>query len=296
MEGKKDWAQGAVLVLCAALLGISLWQGRRLRELEQAVWNAQNSVMSEVSRLDGRVASLYSSLESAPDLVRDWDYTAAVDADRRGLDVEVSVLLKEWNENTAVELLWTNQYGDGGGGSVPLSGDGTGRFAGTLELPLSKLSGEYAAEVKIANGETQRRESLGYLGNAAGLLPVQFGSWHASGPSYWRGTVTLSNCTAEIYEPSKAVPEITDAAFRLLRNGETAAERAAKQGYRSGGYECGEELSVECQAGDELVLTFFCRDMQGLGYEFYLNGWEIDGSGIQDAAAPGWNWPKLTWD
>lgn len=293
MEEKKKW--NWTVILCALLLGVNLWQLRRISDLERDVWNVQNSVMDNINGMDRRLSSLGSELASANDLVRDWSYTAAVNRETRGLDIEVSVILKEWQAATAATLLWKDEY-EGGEGTIPLSGDGAGTLTGTLELPLSELSGEYSLEAVIENGETQRRERLGWLGDTAGLLPLQRGGWSWGGLSYRKGVFTLSHCNVDVYAPLKAAPEIKDAAFRLTKNGKVVEERTAMQGNRMGSYESPEEWSAECQTGDELTMTFFCRDRDGLGYEFFLGSWRISEEGVPEDAAPVQDWPRLTWD
>ena len=293
MEEKKKW--NWTLIFCVVLLGVNLWQLRRISDLEQAVWNAQNSIMDNVNGMSRRMASLSSEMASVNDLVRDWSYTTAINREKRSLDVKISVVLKEWQADTAATLLWKDEYENGGEGSIPLSGNGMGTLTGTLELPLSGLSGEYSLDVMIENGETQRRESLGYLGDVAWMLPVQCQSWSMSGPTYQKSIFTLSNCTANIYGQSKTDPEIKDTVFRLTKNGEIVEERTAMQGEQIGYYECDEELSTECHDGDELTLTFFCRDRDGLGYEFFLRGWRITGGALEDFT-PTQDWPKLTWN
>lgn len=294
MEGKKKW--NWTVAICLVLLVVDLWQLRRISDLEQAVWNAQNSIMDSVSRVEQRISSLGRELASANDLVRDWSCAAAVNREERGLDVKVSVVLKEWQADTAAVLLWTDGYGDGAEGSIPLSGDGAGSFTGTLGLPLSGSSGEYSLDVAIENGGTQRRESLGGLGDISILLPVQCRGWSWSGPTYQKGVFTLSHCTAGIHGLSETVPEIEDAVFRLARNGEVVSERAAARRDLANDYECGEGLSGECRTGDEMTLTFSCRDRDGLGYEFFLNGWRVAGEGGLEDFAPERDWPKLTWN
>lgn len=295
MDGKKRW--NWTVVLCLILLLVNLWQLRRISELEQDVWNAQNSVMDNINGMDRRLSSLRSELESADDLVRDWSYTTAINKEKRGLDVKISVVLKEWQAGagTAVTLLWKDEYDNGGEDLLPLSGNGAGTFTGTLKLPLSGLLGGYSLDVIIENDKTERRESLGYLGDISTLLPVRCQAWSLSGPTYQKGVFTLSSCTADVYGQSKKVPEIKDAVFRLMRNGEVVSERAAARRDWENDYECGEELSAEYQDGDELTLTFFCRDGDGLGYEFFLRGWRIT-AGAPEDFAPDLDWPKLTWD
>ena len=88
---KTDWMKLLTLALCAVLLIVNFWQGMRLRDLEQDVWNAQNSVMDSVSRLDGRLGSLRSDFEKANNLIQDWNHTVGVDRERKSLDVEIAV-------------------------------------------------------------------------------------------------------------------------------------------------------------------------------------------------------------
>ena len=71
MERKQDWMRGLTLALCVVLLILSFGQRRRISDLEQDVWNAQNSIMDNVSSLEAQVASLRSDLENADNLVLD---------------------------------------------------------------------------------------------------------------------------------------------------------------------------------------------------------------------------------
>ena len=287
------------MALCVVLLGVNLWQGKRLSELEQDIWNAQNSVMDNVSRMDQRVASLYSELESVNDLVRDWSYESAVNMEKHGLDIKVSLELKEWQEGVAVKLLCGDLNDPGRETVVPLSGDGAGAFTGTVELMPYELSGEYTLDAVIQTGDTQRRESLGWLGGTENLLPVQCASWRFSGPVYQKstnqsGVVTLDNCDVELSGDAGAPDRIADCVFRLTRNRKTAAEQTAMQGDRMGLYGCG-EISTEVQVGDVLALTLFCRDGSGLSYEFFLEGWSVQEGGLE-RYSPLREYPRLTWN
>lgn len=293
MDGKKwNWT----LILCVVLLGVNLWQGKRLSELERDIWNAQNSVMNNISRMDQRLSSLYAELESADDLVRDWEYHTSVDMEKRRLNADITVNLKEWNEDTAVDVVWENLYGESLEGTVRLTGTPAGSFRGTLGLPGLERLNEISVAAVITNGGTQRRENLGSLGDVAGLLPLQCSGWGLGGPMYSakEGTFTVSGCEAELYGQSQKVPVIKDPIFRLARNGETVAEQAAEQEDRLDSYTCG-ELSAGCRPGDKLCLTFLCKDENGLSYEFYLYGWTVDENGFRDEYASYGEYPKLTW-
>ena len=133
------------------------------------------------------------------------------------------------------------------------------------------------------------------------LLPVQCYGWGVGGPNYARnpdktGALTVTHCEAELmgYE-KRALPQLSEQVFRLRRNGEIAVEKTAMYGETINQYTC-EEVSSEAQIGDELILTFFCRDESGLGYEFFLDCWAIDDNGIGARRAPAADWPRLTWD
>lgn len=94
--------------------------------LKQDVWNAPNSVMDNVSRLEGQVFSLRFELQNVDNLFLDWTYSPVMNRVKRGLDVEVTIKLKEWTEDTVLELLWTSMGSTDRKGSRPLVSDSTG--------------------------------------------------------------------------------------------------------------------------------------------------------------------------
>lgn len=321
MDGKRDWMRGLTLALCVVLLLLSFGQWRRISDLEQDIWNAQNSIMDNVSHLEDQVASLYSDLENADNLVLDWSYTPALNREKMGLDVEVTVKLKEWTEDTALELLWTSLGSTDSKGVLSMVCDGAGSFIGKLEIPLDG-SRIISLDAVIQNGDTWWQERLGDLRDTAMLLPVQCSeSYGISGPEYEQskdggGVFTISNFHTGVYGYFEKAPKITGQAFHLLRNGELVAELAAESGdaqsnYFSNGEPSPEpaakpegaqgdyfgngKLTTECQKGDVLTWTFFCRDESGVGYEFFLKEWSIGEDGLE-RNAQGAEWPKLTWD
>lgn len=294
---KRRW--NWTLVLCVILLAVNLWQGKRISDLEQDIWNAQNSVVNQVSQLSGQVSSLRYDMDHAADLVLDWEYTTAVNKKQRVLDVTVDLSLKEWSVDTAVWVNWTS-LPDGRTGSEPLRGGKSGHLTGTLKLPVGGRR-EYALEAVIQNGESQRLEDLGYLGDTAGLLPVQCYSYGVGGPTLSRyasrpDLLTISDCDVNLEGcKGEPLPDLSNQVFRLRRNGEIAEETAAMYGETIGQYTC-EEMSIEVQPGDEMELTFFCRDESGLGYEFFLRRWSIGENGVEEQALPEESWPRLSWN
>lgn len=287
---EKNRVQMLTLVLCAALLGLNLWQGKHLNRLEERISEAQMYVMDDIRSLEAAVSS---QAREAEELVRSWEDTPSVNMEKRCLDVEVSAALKEWREDTAAELVWEIENG-GGSGSVPLTGDGAGTFTATLELPLDGLWTDYGLYTVIRNGETRHRQSLGLLGSAGELLPVQCTSQAGrTQAEYMKDVFTVYECGAELYTGSS---ETEGHMFRLRRGGEIAAEQAAEPGDRSDSYFCG-KLSAEVRPGDEMALTFFCRDKNGLGYEFLLRSWTAAAErDLWDNSTAWVDWPRLTWE
>ncbi len=291
---KRDWGKIAAL-LCVLLLAVNLWQGQRLENLERQISEARRKLSAEIGGLE---SSFYAQAQEADKLVWNWEYIPSLNMEKRRLDVEVSAVLKEWREDTAVELFWFAENGGGEGDSLPLFGGGTGTFTGTLELPLDNPSMEISLYAVIQNGGSQRRESLGLLGGVWELLPLwceaQAGQTQAE---YLKGVFTAYECSAKLYTklyPGPVVAE--DCVFRLRRNNELVAEQAAEPGERSSSYFCG-KLSAEAQPGDRMDLTFFCRDENGLGYEFLLQGWiAVEERDVFNNTSSWENVPKLTWD
>ena len=290
---EKNRVQMLTLVLCAALLGLNLWQGKHLNRLEERISEAQMYVMDDIRSLEAAVSS---QAREAEELVRSWEDTPSVNMEKRCLDVEVSAALKEWREDTAAELVWEIENGGSGSGSgsVPMTGDGAGTFTATLELPLDELWTDYGLYTVIRNGETRHRQSLGLLGSAGELLPVQCTSQAGrTQAEYMKDVFTVYECGAELYTGSS---ETEGHMFRLRRGGEIAAEHAAEPGDRSDSYFCG-KLSAEVRPGDEIALTFFCRDKNGLGYEFLLRSWTaVAERDLWDNSTAWVDWPRLTWE
>lgn len=302
MAGKKNWIQILTLILCLLLVGLNFWQLRQISDLRGQLRSVEANLQMETRRLDERVQAVQRAAQEADKLVQDWEYTAAVNKEQRVLDVTVDLSLKEWSVDTAVWVNWTS-LPDGKTGSEPLRGGKSGHLTGTLKLPVGGRR-EYALEAVIQNGESQRLEDLGYLGDTAGLLPVQLAGCGGSSADYTRekdgsGTFGLSFYEVNL-QGSKGSrdPEVKDAVFRLRRNGDIAVEQTAKFGETIENYTCDPEkgLTAEAGMGDEFTLSFFCRDASGLGYEFDLEQWSIGESGISREAGPEDFWPRLTWD
>lgn len=296
MDEKKNWIQGFTLVLCLFLLVLNLWQLRQISDLRRQLQSIETNLQMETRRLDERVQAVQRAAQEADKLVQDWELQSVdVDPASRCLRAEVSLGLKEWREDTQVYLTVTQGTETR---NALLTGNG-GRYSGVVEIPVD--SREIRMLARISAEGLQKEEDLSGWESASMLLPVQCYGWGVGGPNYARnpdktGALTVTHCEAELmgYE-KRALPQLSEQVFRLRRNGEIAAEKTAMYGETINQYTC-EEVSSEAQIGDELILTFFCRDESGLGYEFFLDCWAIDDNGIGARRAPAADWPRLTWD
>lgn len=302
MDGKKNRVQILTLVLCLFLASLNLWQLRQISDLRGQLQSVETNLQMETRRLDERVQAVQRTAREADKLVQDWEYTAAVNKEQRVLDVTVDLTLKEWSVDTAVWVNWTSLL-DGRTGSESLRGGKSGHLTGTLKLPVGGHR-EYTLEAVIQNGESQRLEDLGYLGDTAVLLPVQIAGCGGSSANYTRekdgsGTFDLSYYEVNLQgSKGSRAPEVKDAVFRLRRNGELAVEQTAKFGETIENYTCDPEegLTAEAGMGDKFTLSFFCRDASGLGYEFDLEQWSVGEKEIAREHGPEDFWPRLTWD
>lgn len=297
MEEKKktDWIKFLTLMLCVLLLIVNFWQGKRLEDLERSISGAQAAITGDILDME---STFHAQLQEEDKLVQNWNFTPSVNMEKRCLDLEVSAVLKEWREDTAAEVLWIGDGGTVGEGSAPLSGDGRGTFTGVLEMPLDRGRLEFGLDIVIEDDEGQRRESLGGVYDTGELLPVQCtyqgGRTQAE---YLKGVFTAYECNAELYtKTSPGGIETEGQVFRLRRNGEIAAEQAAEPGDGSNSYFCG-RLASEAQPGDRMTLTFFCRDENGLGYEFLLQSWiAVEERDVAPGGSEWEDWLRLTWE
>lgn len=293
---RKNRTQIWTLVLCVVLLGMNFWQLGRISDLRNWLGSVETNLQMETRRLDERVQDIQRKVMDADKLVQDCELRSVdVDTASRCLRAEVSLRLKEWREDTQVQMT-VIQGPDTR--HVALTGGG-GQYTGVVEIPVGSQEVRLLAQIS-ADGMQKEEDLFGWQ-SASMLLPVQCNGWGVGGPDYARnadktGTLTVSHCEAELmgYE-KRPLPQLSQQAFRLRRNGDVAAEKTAMYGETIGQY-TSEELASEARIGDEFTLTFFCRDESGLGYEFFLDGWAIDDNGIEARYAPEVDWPKLTWD
>lgn len=307
---KRNWLQVATLILCAALLGLNLWQGRQIEALRQEMWNAQKGILNDFNSMRQQVTGLSARIAEGEKLVRDWELApTGMDKETNSLLTEVSLNLKEWRADTEV---WLTARQGSNTNIVYLGSNGTGQFSGSL--PVSLAGETLSLEVRVAGGGTSRQEELGGWDDVSMLLPVQISGSGYGEPTYRNGVFSVDdysvNLTDRNYEPAA----VKEPAFYLQRNGETvweaegvprmdawaasglSMEEAREAGLAvEGSYSIDGPAEAECQPGDTVALFFTCRDEYGLKYTFPLESWQVDGDGRMPVTAPGSS-PALSWD
>lgn len=307
---KRNWLQTATLILCAALLAVTLWQGEKISELQAQAAALDRRVIETAQNTRMAIGDLSSRIAEGEKLVRDWELApTGMDKETNSLLTEVSLNLKEWRADTEVRL--TARQGSNTN-IVYLGSNGTGRFSGSL--PVSLAGEALSLEVRVDGGGTSRQEELGGWDDVSMLLPVQISGSGYGEPTYRNGVFSVDdysvNLTDRNYEPAA----VKEPAFYLQRNGETvweaegvprmdawaasglSMEEAREAGLAvEGSYSVDGPAEAECQPGDAMALFFTCRDEYGLKYTFPLESWQVDGDGRMPVTAPRSS-PALSWD
>lgn len=252
MNGKRRRIQGLTLVLCAALLGLNLWQGQQIKDLRQKVQNAPEPV-ADISGLSEECAGQPEAAEEAPDFA--WAECAHVDPAARTMTLRIYLERPNAGDAYSVNV----RYGTGGQSSaVSLRRLPGGALGGEFTLPLEVGGG---IEITQSNGTVLFcRDSL------TDMLPVQLAAY----PDLLvaEGRADLRECRIELTDPQGGWAEVTEAAFRVDWNGEAIFERACGTILR-GPVEL-ETWTHPFAKGDALECHFLCTDRYGLRYDFIL--------------------------
>ena len=128
------WVLVIVLTLCAVLVGVVIWQGSRLRTLQQSTPD-QTAPASSVQQ----GTSAADTVESSARLAKSFDLTPT-DVDRAGGTASADVSLELWDDlpGAAVTLLVTQ---GGVTSSLTLTRNDSGVYTALLTLPLSVQQG-----------------------------------------------------------------------------------------------------------------------------------------------------------
>lgn len=295
---KRNWLQVATLILCAALLAVTLWQGEKISELQAQAAALDRRVIETAQNTRMAIGDLSSRITEGEKLVRDWELApTGMDKETNSLLTEFSLNLKEWRADTEVRL--TARQGSNTN-IVYLGSNGTGQFSGSL--PVSLAGETLSLEARVDGGGTSRQEELGGWDDVSMLLPLRITGSGYGGPTYRNGVFSVDDYSVNLSGPDYTLATAKEPAFFLQCNGETVWEGAGvppldDQVLREGAYTPGKALEVECQPGDTVALFFTCRDEYGLKYTFPLESWEITGDrrdSVTDTAPAAS--PILSWD
>lgn len=153
MDGRKNWIQVLTLVLCVLLLSLNLWQFRQISDLRGALQSMETNLWMEARRLDERVQAVQQVVNDAEKLVQDWELRSVdVDPASKCLRVEASLQLKEWREDTQVQLAVVQGTDTR---QAAMSG-GAGLYTGVVDIPVNSREVRLLASVN-AGGSGRRR-------------------------------------------------------------------------------------------------------------------------------------------
>lgn len=279
---KKNWLQIATLCVCAVLLVVTINQGRRLEEYQRQMQNdiddVRRSITTEIQNISN---SIEQELKEAECTISEYAFEpTGIDREARALLADVSVVVKEWYEDTEITLLVTT---DGEERRVLMDSNGDGKYASQLTVPLER-NFELYLDALISGGGMTKQETLGAWNEISMLLPLRTSGGGWSGPDYREGM--LSSQFSITIEGQAGTPgPIIDPEFQIYQNGKLAQTLTAViDPYSSSSigacYTVDTEdniWSMKCNIGDVVEVHFCCKDEYGLGYDFLFQTWSVDG-------------------
>lgn len=181
---------------------------------------------------------------------------------------------------------------------VPLTRREDGTFSGTVTLPLDAEPIWMTLQTE-GDGTTELSPLLTAALDTYALLPVQRRTWSGVSPSYGDSTFGLGGELAFGIQNWEAPGVRVQAPeFRLYRGGQMVETVPAQEQHTGRTYRytanLEEPVLVPCQPGEEIRLTFACRDDFGLAYEFDYDCWQTTADGLE-ARSAFFTDPALTW-
>lgn len=285
MDFMKQYGVAILSLLMSAVLLFVLWrQNEQLDRLEsdlQRLEQQLHEVEYAVQDIPGR---LTQAMEAAEQPVQDWELRpSGINQTERTLEADVVLRLKEWSEETTVELTAVvGQYTY----TTVLPINGAGLCTGRIDIPISERC-PVSLDVVVTSGGVKALQDLGSWEDISMLLPVQTRSWGGTTPRFTEGMLVIQNYSADFENMDDEPASVQDLSYRLYVNDRLVQE----------GEEC-RDWKVACKPGDVYRLTAFCRDEYGLGYEFPLNEERIGAAGAMETIPweAGERYPVLTWD
>lgn len=309
---KNNLIQYLSLGLCAVMLSIIIVQGKKLDEYQIQVNNQIESLNRSVNDdIQSMRNYIDNQLENADKIVIGYELTpSGIDKDNQCLKAEVSVSLKEWYEDTTVELIATM---DQQSINVDMNGDGTGVFRGQISLPVDGNMPIFLS-TQITGGGMIQKEDIGGWGNLSMLLPLQYSGSGWSSPEYRDGVMSshfsisirgFDGEMLQVYEEQAVPASVQIPEFHIYRNGELeqtlpAIAESPEDNIRIAAglepelsaelseitYSVGDEWNIACETGDVIDIHFVCQDKFGLGYDFFFHSWKVQ-SETQDTYSAG---------
>lgn len=276
------WVLAIVLALCAALAGVVIWQGSRLRSLQHSAPDQTapaSSAQQETSASD--------AVESSVRLTKFFDL-APTGVDEAGGTASADVSLELWDDrpDAAVTLLATQS---GISFPLPLTRSDSGVYTALLTLPLPAQQGggdqSVSLSVTVEADGASVKERLGDYPNTRFMTSSLRIDLKEGGMTYVRKSLPApgvglmrinADCRLSVLERDGSVA-VENPSFRLYRNGKLMKQLSAVED-ETGRYLYGPrewDNALVCRNGDEVTLTFACTGDDGLSYEFQLESASI---------------------
>lgn len=275
---KRNWIQIVTLILCVVLLIIVIVQGKRIEELNRKIDSRMDYVDRNIENEMDMLADYVSAeLDRSEKLVAEYDIQpAGIDSAEKSLIMDVSVKLKQWHDDTAVNLICGQ-----GTQPVAMKAVGNGVYSARVSLPV-KAEQDLVLEAAISGGGMTKLEELDTWDHLLNQLPLHYfsGSW--SGPDYREGVVS-SQFDITIRTQNGYTGAINNPRFLVYRNEElvqtipavpfTFEHLPPADGQSFAVCESGQNWELECGPEDKIVIRFRCEDDFGLGYDFLFANW-----------------------
>lgn len=279
---KKNWMLMMSLALNVVLLAGLVLLGGKVENFHAETMSRLNQIGNDVDVIQERVGAIRETQREQTEFVEDHSFdVTGVDAETGALNAQMELTLRRWAADTTVDLLATV---DGELWTFPMTGT-DGVFTAAVSLPLDK-NGELRFEAAITSqGVTVREDVTGYS-SLSMLLPLRDdgGSW--GGPEYRDGVLEVEGYDVDIKKQYGT--DVLDPVLRVMKNGVTVQEVPAvisdtakhsdpnKASYAPNTAD--ETLRVDCENGDTIEIHLLCQDSFGLSYDFFTNGWSINGN------------------
>ena len=256
---------------------------RQVRALESDVDRKISREVNDLRNEMREAEQLHSSYELQP---------TGLDSAAKCLLADFELQLKQWGEDTAVTLLVDDQ-------AVPLTAGEQGHFAAPLQLPV-ELSGPLQMNIDITTAGITTRENLGGWGDISMLLPLQMNGFGWGDPVFENGTLTIRNHSASVMNQNSSTVPAQETEFYVYINGERVKTAAAQQmDFDTYEYYVDEVVLEGVKLGDQVCVSFACRDEYGLHYEFELYTWTVADTKDRNsftASGSSNHMPRLSWD